>query len=402
MSSSANATTTAHELRTADRAKVAGLLRTVPGATTVAFIMHPRQDVSHHPLVPELLARGWAVWTQGSRSQGNDLALLHEQALLDMAAGQMFLRERGFENVVCIGHSGGATLAAFYFEQAIQPSGGRLKQAPGGQPVALADADMPLPDGLVLLAPHPGQGVLLERVIDPSVLDEADPLSVDPELDPWSAMNGFMPPPTSSNYSQEFVDRYRRGQRDRVAKIDAFARERIGVASNSKAYFAASNDPQDERASVATGVMTVHRTDADLRSVDLSIDPNNRRYGSLFGPRPDLSDFGVAGFGRLATPEAWLSTWSSISSNANLARNLKAVTVPTLIVEFTGDQACFPADIAAFTAACSATDVENVSIAGQHFGAPIHRGETSGTQLAGSAMSNWMGERFPTGAFVSM
>ena len=45
--------------------------------------MHPRQDVTHHVLVPELLARGYAVWTQGTRSVNNDLALVHEQALLD-------------------------------------------------------------------------------------------------------------------------------------------------------------------------------------------------------------------------------------------------------------------------------------------------------------------------------
>ncbi|MFE2186727.1 TetR/AcrR family transcriptional regulator [Streptomyces sp. NPDC059455] len=36
----------------------------------------------------ELLARGVAVWTQGTRSVNNDVALVHEQALLDMAAGQ--------------------------------------------------------------------------------------------------------------------------------------------------------------------------------------------------------------------------------------------------------------------------------------------------------------------------
>ena len=44
-----------------DGAKVAGLLRTVPGATAVAFLMHPRQDFAHHVLVPEFLRRGVAV-----------------------------------------------------------------------------------------------------------------------------------------------------------------------------------------------------------------------------------------------------------------------------------------------------------------------------------------------------
>ena len=57
--------------------------------------MHPRQDFSHHVLVPELLKHGFAVWAQGARSIGSDLTLLHEQALLDMAAGHVFLRQRG-------------------------------------------------------------------------------------------------------------------------------------------------------------------------------------------------------------------------------------------------------------------------------------------------------------------
>ena len=76
-------------------------------------------------------------------------------------------------------------------------------------------------------------------------------------------------------------------------------------------------------------MIVVHRTDADLRGVDLSIDPNDRPYGSLFGRRPDLTNYGIVGFGRLATPEAWLSTWSGISSRAGLLRCARGVRVPT-------------------------------------------------------------------------
>src|SRR3954447_15980667 len=90
----ASTVTTAHEVKTADGATATGLLRVVPGAETVVCLMHPRQDVSHHVLVPELLAPGSALWPRGSRSVNNDLALVHEQTLLDVAAGQVFLRER--------------------------------------------------------------------------------------------------------------------------------------------------------------------------------------------------------------------------------------------------------------------------------------------------------------------
>jgi hypothetical protein len=398
----ASTVTTAHELNTADGATVAGLLRTVPGATTVAFLMHPRQDFSHHVLVPELLSHGYAVWTQGTRSVGNDLTLLHEQALLDMAAGHVFLRERGFEHVVSVGHSGGATLAAFYLEQAALAPRERLTDTPGGKPVPLPEATLPLPDGFMLMAPHPGQGALLMRVIDPSVTDENDRLSVDPTLDPYNPDNGFAEPPYSSSYTAEFIDRYRAAQRARIERIDAIAWEQVRASVEANKRFRAGEDPRDRRAALAAGVIVVHRTDADLRNVDLSLDANDRPYGSLFGRRPDLTNYGIVGFGRLTTPEAWLSTWSALSTRADLARCAKTVTVPTLLVELTGDQACYPADAQRFANTIASGDVTHVRVPGRHFGAPLRKGMASGATLAGNEMAHWMGARFPTAAYVSV
>src|SRR5699024_195264 len=144
-------TTTVHRLQTHDGASVSGVLRTVPGAIAVAFLMHPRSDFTHHVLVPEFLSRGYAVWTQGTRTAGNDLTLIHERALLDMAAGQEFLRGRGFDEVISVGHSGGGALAAFYMRQAGLPSAERLADTPGGRPVPLGDAMMPMPDKAVFM-----------------------------------------------------------------------------------------------------------------------------------------------------------------------------------------------------------------------------------------------------------
>ena len=80
----------------------------------------------------------------------------------------------------------------------------------------------------------------------------------------------------------------------------------------------------------------VFHPSADLRSVDLSIDPNDRPYGSLFGRRPDLTNYGLIGFGRFTTPAAWLSTWSAVSTNADFLRCGPGVTAPTLFIELTG------------------------------------------------------------------
>lgn len=395
-------TTSAHELSTHDGAQVTGILRQVAGATTVAFLMHPRQDFSHHVLVPELLAQGYAVWTQGTRSMNNDLNLLHEQALLDMAAGYTFLRDKGFESIVAVGHSGGAALATYYAEQAALPPKARVEATPGGRPVPLGEAPMPVPDGLMLMAPHVGQGQLLLRVIDPSVTDENDPMSVDPSLDPYNPANGFAEPPRTSTYRPEFVAAYRDAQRARVQRIDDEARRRIEGGRQARRRYESSGDPRDRRNSLATGILTVYRTDADLRSVDLTMDPNARPYGSLFGRRPDLTNYGIVGFGRLTTPEAWLSTWSALSSRADLVRCARGVRLPVLIVELTGDQACFPADARAIADAFAGDNVSHVEVAGRHFGAPLVKGGTSGATLAGKAMTQWLGKNFPSAGYVSI
>lgn len=387
-------TESVHQLTTADGAKVTGVLRVPRGARVVVTIMHPRQDVTHHALVPYLLRAGHAVWTQGSRSPNNDLSLLHEQAILDLAAGLVLLRDQGFDSVLSLGHSGGATLAAFYCQQASLPPADRLDRAPSGRPVPLAEAAMPLPDGVMFLAPHPGQGALLQRVIDPSVTDESDPFSIDPELDPFDPRNGFRDAPETSLYAPEFVERYRAAQVARVQRIDAAAAGMNTAAQEANRAFKSGGDPRDRRAALTPRLVVVHRTDADLRNVDLSLDPNRRPYGSLFGRRPDLTNSGLVGFGRLSTAEAWMSTWSATTTRADFAKCVPGVTVPTLLLEFSGDQASFPADIARFGALLGSEDLEVDTVDGTHFGGPISDGAPTGNELAASRLQRWIAQRF--------
>jgi len=385
--------TSGHELTTADGATVRGVLATVPGATTVVSLMHPRQDLTHHPLVPLLLRAGAAVWTQHTRSVNNDLTLVHEQALVDAAAGLAFLRERGFAAVITLGHSGGGPLYAFYLEQAGLAPADRIAVTPGGRPVKLAGTEMPLADGAIFLAPHPGPGRLLLACIDPSVADEQDPMSVVPELDPFSPANGFAEPPASSAYTAGFLARYRAAQRDRVARIDAAAREHLARTGEARAAFKNSGNAADRRRSLTPKIITVFRTDADPRTVDLSLDASERPYGSLFGKRPDLINYGLTGFGRLTTPEAWLSTWSGLSSNADFLRCAPGVTVPTLFIELTGDQAAFPADSRQMIDALGAEDLTTATVRGLHFGGPIAEGEPAGNELAATEIAGWLAKR---------
>ena len=364
------------------------------GSDTVFCLMHPRQDLRQHPIIPDILAAGDAVWAQTSRDVGNDLRLVHENTLLDVAAGVELLRQLNYSRVVLVGHSGGSGLYAYYTEQAQTPPAMRIARTPGGAPTKLGEAPMPAPDALVLIAPHPGQGKLLLAAIDASVTDENDPFSVDPELDPFDPRNGFASAEEGgSQYSESFVSAYRAAQVQRVARIDERARELIDEQlAGRKKIKAGTATRDDRRRSILTPIITTYRTDADLRCTDLHLDPSDRPYGSVISAKPSVSNYGVSGFGRLATPEAWLSTWSGLSSKASVARSLTGVTVPALIVEFTGDTSVFPSDIDAAIGA-AAGDVTRYRICADHFGRPLAKGDPPGMPLAGAEITRWVKER---------
>ena len=121
-------------LDTQDRALAQGWLYARGGEITVAVLMHPRADFAHHYVTPGLLDAGIAVLNVNSRWLNNDATLIHEQVLLDVAAGVAAVRER-FDRVVLIGNSGGASLFTFYLHQALAPAGGRLTHTAAGDPL---------------------------------------------------------------------------------------------------------------------------------------------------------------------------------------------------------------------------------------------------------------------------
>jgi len=385
-----------HGLRTADNQRTLGLLYTQTGhEKTVVCLMHPREFSGTPYLVPDVLDAGCACWVQAPRSIGNDLRLEHEVALLDVAAGTAHLRKLGFERVVLLGNSGGAGLYAFYTQQALRAPAARLEATPGGRPVRLAEAEMPVPDAMVLVSPHPGQGKLLMNGIDPSVTDESDPMSVDAALDAFDARNGFAEAPASSSYAPEFVTRYRTAQRARVERIDAHARQllrtRAAARKELKALPAGTAAPAALRRQLAhTPIFTVWRTDADLRCWDLQLDPSDREVGTLWGSDPYTSNLGSVGFARVVTPESWLSTWSGVSSNASFERCGAELTLPTLMLEYTGDQAAFPSDMDAIFNSLASTDKQRHQVRGNHHGQALAEGEESGQVVAGRMVQEWL------------
>ncbi len=373
------------QLPTQDRAVTEGWLWQRGGEDTVVCLMHPRANFARHYLVPHLVEAGFAVLCQNSRWLGNDSTLVHETLLLDVAEGVRAVRER-FDRVVLCGNSGGGSLYAFYLDQAAAASGERFTDTAAGEPFDLNRFDLPGADAVVFLAAHPGEGHFLLHAIDPSVTDEGDLLSCDPSLDLFAPENGFVEPPGESRYAPEFLERYRAAQHARVARIDERARAFVARRREARAKFREAPDAANRRTSIATDYFVVHRTDADPRCVDLSLDPSARDYGSIWGHRPDWTNYGPVGFGRVVTPDAWLSTWSGLASRAEIARTGPRITLPALVVGYAGDNSIFPEDQERIVASLGSQDVQRVDVPGDHYGFPPSEGRAA----AAAAVVDWL------------
>lgn len=342
-------------LEATDSAQSFGILYRPPGhePKIAVYLMHPRGEFTRHYVVPGLTARGFAVFGQNSRYLNNDTNMVHERLLFDIAAGMRYLKEAGFERIVLLGNSGGGSLLGFYQSQAGRPPAERLRATPGGEPLDLAAELMPGAELYIAVAAHLGEGRFMLNVIDPAVLDEADPLASDAAWDMYSPANGYQPFPAPSSYDRGWLEGYRARQVERTRRLDAVAREYLA----DHAYFrgqmrepAFEHHPDALRGMVARHArlgryMVIYRTLANPAYLDPTIDPSKRPLGSIFSPGdPIIGNYGPGGLGRVMTPRAWLSTWSGLSSQADLPNTIRHVTIPTLIVYADGDCDIFPSE----------------------------------------------------------
>ncbi len=183
------------------------------------------------------------------------------------------------------------------------------------------------------------------------MIDEGDPTAADPRLDMYDPANGYRPMEEGpSRYSADFLAEYRAAQRARCARLD---RQALAWCEESAWFRARLGDaglaPADRgfvaRRALQRRYLLIYRTLADPRHLDLSLDPSERRPGSIFsfGRDPVVGNYGE-GLARVMSARGWLSTWSGLRSNAALERTLPAVTVPTQVICAMADTDIYPSE----------------------------------------------------------
>ena len=350
------------------RPRIYGAWLQPPGPKrAAAIVMHPTSNFMGHYLLAPLAQRGVACMGLNSRYSGNDTLLLMERVIQDLGAGVQFLRAQGYGKVVLIGNSGGAALASFYQAQAERLT---IETMVDGDPARLSPQDLPPVQGLALCAAHEGRSCLMRNWIDPSLTDEHDGLSVDPALDMYDPRHA---PP----YDHAFLLRFRSAQQARYERIDQWVQQRLAHLRSQRA----PGSPRDE-------VFVVHRTHADPRFLDLTIDANDREVGSVWGAGAAGArgvNYAASQMGRVTSLTAWLSQWSP-RSRADGPANLARTSVPALLCTYTGDQSTFPSTRAAWLAA-GGDRIRNVDVVGgNHYLA----GQPALVEQVADAMAEWI------------
>jgi pimeloyl-ACP methyl ester carboxylesterase len=264
-----------------------------------------------------------------------------ERVIQDLGAGVGFLRGRGYSKVLLVGNSGGAALSSFYAAQSQSLTAHAFVH---GDPTHLVPDDLPAVDGLALCAAHEGRSRLLARWIDPAVTDESDPLATDADLDLYA-------PGRSVPFDADFLARFRQAQQTRLARIEAWVDWRLALL---RERHGAGSPAADQ-------VFAIHRTHADPRCLDLTLDANDRGPGSVWGD-PQTVNASAYAMGRVSSLTAFLSQWSSRSA-ADGPANLARCGHPAMLLTYTADQSTFPSTRDAWLAAAPGR-IRNVDVRG--------------------------------------
>lgn len=290
------------------------------GGATIS--MHPDSSRLQHFELQPLARSGLMTMRLKSRFAGNNVNMIMEEIMLDIAAGIRLLKERGCQKVALFGHSGGGPLMAFYQSQAESPT---VTSTPAGDPPDLTRASLPKADVMVITNSHLGRHLELTNRIDPSVTDESNPLSIDPSLDMYNPAN-YEVRDGGVVYSSNFLERYRRTQKMRCDRITDWVQAKLKEI-REKRHPGIHDIP-----------FALHRTMANPRHLDRVNFKSGMRTGTLWGDPYTLNYTAHrAREGPFVTLKSWLSHLYYGTSNADTLRHIARVKVPLLVVGGTAD-----------------------------------------------------------------
>ena len=290
---------------------------------TVAVFMHPIGGGNYLPMLSSLAKQGVdTVWCD-SRYRGTDSALVMEKVLIDLGQCIKYLKEvHKYEKIILGGWSGGGSLSLFYQSQAENTT---ISETPAGDPINLKAEKFIPADGIMLIAAHESRHRTFTEWIDGSVLDEFNPEKRDPELDLYNKDNPNQPP-----YTDTFVQTYRDAQIQRNRKITLWVQEKL-------AEFNKLGEKNKELGFV------VHRTMADPKWLDPSIDPNGRKENWCFLGEPRIVNDSPVGLARFCSLRSWLSQWSYDLANGDGIKCAGEISIPALVIGNSDDDAITPA-----------------------------------------------------------
>jgi len=312
------------------------LIRPVSPSKTLILAMHPTTALHVLPVPRALAQLGFHVLCAQNRYTRNDTALIFEKVLLDYGAFVRHAKERmGYEKVVLLAWSGGGPLAAFYQSQAENPN---ISVTPTGDPIDFKAANLTPGDAIIFQAGSVSRARILLESLDPSVQNELNPDFRQRELDLYDPAN-----PNQRPYTSAYVQEYRTAQRRRMNRITEWVKEQLLRLQ------------QRGGAELERCFMT-HRTMADPRWLDATVDPNDREPNLCVSGKPATVNSGPVGFGRFSTLRSWLSQWSIDDSLADAAVRVASISVPFLAIENTADEAAPASHMRSVFANCASSD----------------------------------------------